>query len=362
MTQNKPWDFQTRLEICEAEKKDLQDEVNYMKESIKTKNEEIGSLKSKLRNSVQELSELEHFLLGQVSAITARLTKPVQVPLHPSHEHGGGDQNDQNANQEVLHHSVLSQATQSPSKETVPNPLFHDTDVPAPQPTLPSSSTQPVKPILISDNDQLPPVKKSLFECEKCKEKFCTAVKLNNHMYTMHGNSSSSEDPFTPIANAEKNKARKLRNRNKKVKLEPEPSTLASSTLMNVSKAQVNCPGCGKTMRKDSLAKHSKISCKGKQGDSRGGGAAKVTGQPVEEISFKIRSTYNDENLLVKMKVKPSITIGKVKDKFSRRLSVSMDRLVMRCNGKLLENEEIVRKLESQTVWLSVVEVKDEES
>ena len=37
-------DYQTRLEIYEAEKKDLQDEVKYMKESIKTKNEEIGSL------------------------------------------------------------------------------------------------------------------------------------------------------------------------------------------------------------------------------------------------------------------------------------------------------------------------------
>ena len=101
-------DYQTRLEICEAEKKDLQDEVKYMKESIKTKNEEIGSLKSKLRGSVQELSELEYFLMGQVSALTARLTKPVQEPLQPSHNPTSssnlGDQNHlmhQNANQEV---------------------------------------------------------------------------------------------------------------------------------------------------------------------------------------------------------------------------------------------------------------------
>ena len=82
-------------------------------------------------------------------------------------------------------------------------------------------------------------------------------------------------------------------------------------------------------------------------------------------MKFLFRSTYKSgdgENLFVKMKVKPSITIGKVKDKFSRRLAVSMDRLVMRCNGKLLENEGFVRNLVNQTVWLSVVEVKEEGS
>ena len=233
-------DYQTRLEIYEAEKKDLQDEVKYMKESIKTKNEEIGSLKSKLRCSVQELSELEHFLMGQVSSLTARLTKPVQEPLHPSHHPTSSSiPGDQNANQEVSHqHAAASQASIQPSQDAVPAPQTtqeeHDADVPAPQPTLPSSSTQllSARPIVTTDEEELPLAKKSLFECGKCKSKFCTAVKLNNHMYTMHGNSSSSDDPFTPIANAEKNKARKLRNKNKKVKLskslEPEPPKLPS--------------------------------------------------------------------------------------------------------------------------------------
>ena len=190
----------------------------------------------------------------------------------------------------------------------------------------------------------------------------------------MHGNSSSSDDPFTPIANAEKNKARKLRNKNKKVKLskslEPEPPKLPPSPPIKASKTQVACPGCGKIMRRDSLAKHTRMSCKGNLGDSRVGGVDKVsnsdlTGKSEDEISFKIRSMYNSgdgETLFVKMKVKPSITIGKVKDRFSRRLAVSMDRLVMRCNGEMLENEGLVRNLGNQTVWLSVVEVKDEGS
>ena len=249
----------------------------------------------------------------------------------------------------------------------------HDADVPAPQPTLPSSSTQllSARPIVTTDEEELPLAKKSLFECGKCKSKFCTAVKLNNHMYTMHGNSSSSDDPFTPIANAEKNKARKLRNKNKKVKLskslEPEPPKLPSPPIKG-PKALVACSGCGKMMRRDSLTKHTKMSCKGNLGVSKAGGGGKVpdsgfNGQTEDEISFKIRSmvkSVDANNLFVKMKVKPSVTIAKVKDKFGRRLAVSMNRLVMRCNGKLLENEEEVRNLSNQTVWLSVVDVKDE--
>ena len=39
------------LEVCEADKKDLEDEVKHMKDIIKSKNLEIGLLKSKLRNS-----------------------------------------------------------------------------------------------------------------------------------------------------------------------------------------------------------------------------------------------------------------------------------------------------------------------
>ena len=39
------------LEVCEADKKDLEDEVKHMKDIIKSKNLEICLLKSKLRNS-----------------------------------------------------------------------------------------------------------------------------------------------------------------------------------------------------------------------------------------------------------------------------------------------------------------------
>jgi hypothetical protein len=49
-----------------------------------------------------------------------------------------------------------------------------------------------------------------------------------------------------------------------------------------------------------------------------------------------------------------------VMTRFSRKLSVPMDRLVMRCNGRELGVQEEVRGLANQTVWLTVVEVKEE--
>ena len=41
--------------------------------------------------------------------------------------------------------------------------------------------------------------------------------------------------------------------------------------------------------------------------------------------------------------------------RFSKKLLVPMDRLMMRFNGKELSAEEDVRALANQTVWLSVI-------
>ena len=100
--------------------------------------------------------------------------KWVFVTYHPLYAKNILCMNHQNVNQEVfLNNSVLSQATQ-PTEDAVPGPQHHYADVPAPQPTLPSSSPQlisarPARPIFISDEEELPLAKKSLFECEKCK-------------------------------------------------------------------------------------------------------------------------------------------------------------------------------------------------
>ena len=75
---------QTILEICDAEKKDLQDEVRHLKEVIKVKNQEIGILKYRLRSSETEMSELQNFLMSQVSALTAKLTNTIPALLNPT--------------------------------------------------------------------------------------------------------------------------------------------------------------------------------------------------------------------------------------------------------------------------------------
>ena len=46
--------------------------------------------------------------------------------------------------------------------------------------------------------------------------------------------------------------------------------------------------------------------------------------------------------------------------KFSTKLSVPTDKLMLRCNGRVLEHGEEVRDLAHQTVWLTVVEIKEE--
>jgi chromosome segregation ATPase len=71
------------LDICDAEKKDLQDEIRHLKEVIKVKNQEIGILKSRLRSSETEMSELQNFLMSQVSALTAKLTHTIPAEPQP---------------------------------------------------------------------------------------------------------------------------------------------------------------------------------------------------------------------------------------------------------------------------------------
>ena len=84
MTQNERFDNQTVLEICEADKKDLQAEVKHLKLSIKSKNQEIGVLRSKLRSSETQMTELQNFLMSRVSALTAKLTHASTTEPQPT--------------------------------------------------------------------------------------------------------------------------------------------------------------------------------------------------------------------------------------------------------------------------------------
>ena len=392
---------QTMLEICDAEKKDLQDEVRHLKEVIKVKNQEIGILKSRLRSSETEMSELQNFLMSQVSALTAKLTYTIPAEPQPKDDNVKSLQSKgQYATQvPIPAAAAVPSLPQSSTDATMADPAAKIDATPAPQPVppVPSSSSQPAQKIPrpvstttmaeCSDKElEYLPVKKSKFECKSCKEIFLTAIKLNHHVYHQHGNSSSDDDPFSPISNTQKNNARKLANKCKKIKMSnspcpeplqaqaPLPTILAINPKALWHQQQVHCPDCGKLMLRCNLARHIQTGCKAivkktqavtkrvvKEEDAIDG----VAENSEEMISFILRSTSdyteNGECLNRKIQAPPSRTVRKVMTRYSKKLSVSMDRLVLRCKGREWELQEEVRGLANQTVWLTVGEVKKED-
>ena len=125
MTQNERFDNQTVLEICEADKKDLQAEVKHLKLLIKSKNQEIGVLRSKLRSSETQMTELQNFLMSQVSALTAKLTHASTTEPQPTLNNDDISSSvhldDQDANQEpppVL--TSLPTSSTQPPQDTIP--------------------------------------------------------------------------------------------------------------------------------------------------------------------------------------------------------------------------------------------------
>ena len=71
------FDNQTNLDIYEADKRDLEDDVKHLKELLKSKNQGIGVLRSKLRSSETQITEMQKFLMPQVYTLTTKLTHPV---------------------------------------------------------------------------------------------------------------------------------------------------------------------------------------------------------------------------------------------------------------------------------------------
>ena len=83
----------------------------------------------------------------------------------------------------------------------------------------------------------------------------------------------------------------------------------------------------------------------------------------MEMITFTLRSTSasaDGVSLNINIEIPASFSLMEVMTRFSKKLSMSMDRLLMRCDGRELGVQEEVRGLANQTVWLTVVEVKEE--
>ena len=478
------------LEVCEADKKDLEDEVKHMKDIIKSKNLEIGLLKSKLRNSETEMLELKSFLMSQLSCLTRKLTEiptndidhqETNNDFHPVPEDLGHMNKRTKASAPQQPADLLSSSfnllVASPSSKPLVSSSLQPTVFPSPKPlsssqvpcvspsplspilhsaslspssllspTPPSSSSQAPKlsvnssslskPLIASysshqvkiihktavnsgegssDDERIGPVvKKSKLECAKCKEIFFTATNLNNHIYQHHGNSSSEDDPFTPIPNSQKNKARKVANKCKKIKISKNEQEIPNSnnpksnlSLVNcnnpiilktdpsVSTTQVSCPDCGRLLLKRSLARHRKRKgCSVNSNNENRGTIIKEQGEaapnkkiesfasragapPVPDkllrqdghssvevqgtISFIVRSSCIGSNFMKKIDVPPLMTVGKVVAKVSKVLGMSREELQMRFDGRVWDFSEKVAELANQTVWLvKVEEVKEE--
>ena len=83
----------------------------------------------------------------------------------------------------------------------------------------------------------------------------------------------------------------------------------------------------------------------------------------MEMITFVLRSTSaSDDGVILNMNIDiPAyLPVREVMTRFSKKLFVPMDRLLMRCNGRELGVEEEVRGLANQTVWLTEIGVKNE--
>eukprot|EP00092_Neocalanus_flemingeri_P039007 GFUD01042463.1.p1 GENE.GFUD01042463.1~~GFUD01042463.1.p1 ORF type:complete len:377 (-),score=91.07 GFUD01042463.1:271-1401(-) len=78
----------------------------------------------------------------------------------------------------------------------------------------------------------------------------------------------------------------------------------------------------------------------------------------VERIKFKVKSPHKIKKVNVEMKA--TVKVGKLADGLSLMLEVPMDKVELRCNGRLLRNDEEVRGLDDQTVCVTV-KVKGEE-
>ena len=369
---NRNYEEETKLEISESEKKDLEREVKHLRETIQLKNREIGSLKFKLRCSNSQLSDLKLYLTTHISLLADKLLESDSTNILP----------------------ICSTVNPDPEFQTVDPPLPVDssgvdggvegndcadinakTDKAKSEDRISLKLTEKKLAVLNPCYIEEANVEEADFQqgnkwkikCFKCSEKFLTAVQLDEHLYKSH-KSSSSQGFSLPVQKKAlrvgKLETAKDINMNNS-KLATTSNGIPGEGLFNKGK----CLECGKLMLKKSLTAHRKLWCKKVK-------SSKPISEPVEEdrvglndeevdkISIKLKSSMqvNGDPLRSKLSLKPSNKVKKVIEKFSRKLLVCMDMLELRCDGRVWGHEEEVRGLQNKTVWLCLVEVKSEEN
>ena len=198
-------------------------------------------------------------------------------------------------------------------------------------------------------------------------ETFSIVRELSYHMYHNHGDidSSDDEDPFATIKNIKNSQIKKPKKENPKADRQ----------------GQAACPRCKKMMLKCNLVRHTK-GCKARKEKTVAVSKRIVKEEDafhvlteedprevfknplfMEMITFILRSTSaSDDGVSLNMKIDipASFSLRVVMTRFSKKLLLPMDKLMMRCNGRDLGVEEEVRGLANQTVWLTTIEVKEE--
>jgi len=356
MAHNPRFSIQTNLEICEAERKDLEGEVLHLKVLMKSKNQEIGELKSKLKSSESEIMELKDFLMTHISALTARL-----VQNHES----------ENANKLIYRREKKANPEHEP--ETLPNHL--DTTITSSEDIIDQAvliTAAPISPEAPSSpqpDEELAVAEANLSHHNN--ESPLSAHKPAEHLTMVQGDDSTTAPANTipPVIDTKKNKAKKFQRKVTNLKKPQEidhlkSALLTSSCSVNLRKLNMPFPECGK-LDEHSLEETHGNSVKKEDGDHEKG-ADEVRVFIASKVQFKIRSTsgngiINGVVLHNILHIRPSTKVGKLLAIFSIKLSVPLEKLLLRCNGRELEHGEEVSGLAHQTVWLTVIEVKEED-
>ena len=106
---------------------------------------------------------------------------------------------------------------------------------------------------------------KKTFECNECKQIFKKASERKNHQKICGGAEASAKDRRKCVCGVEYSKSyfRVHRQRCEIWKAQQQPIAGAPVEQAPPAAPTAPCPGCGKTMRKDNLARHQRTACPG---------------------------------------------------------------------------------------------------
>jgi len=352
-----------------AEKRDLEIEVRHLKEGMLWKNQEISNLKTKLRKKEVELCSLHEYLASHIAILSSKLAPPpdLSTPVTQSPD-------------------LSTPVTQSPSSETVlaTNTLHTRlklTDTPTSHPV---SRSQPVlsrsakrddkicdkyNPVLVSDDEF---TSNDLYQKpRKVKVSVRSPEASINSDLVKHKKGTKHVKIYSDLVKHKGSK--QVNNNNDLVKHKVSKQVNNNNDLVKQRGSRhVLCPDCGRCLLRKNLAVHKSKWCKGDGvvnenisgvgDDCLGGGG---NSDPVDKVNLKIRCVegrINGVKLNMNLKVNRFAKFEKVMDLFSKRSGLALDRLELRCKGRVLGVEEEVRSTEGETVWVNVVRVKLEDN